>query len=570
MGERKKVLLAVPPNYSLSIMEEEIRCLRGETRRHFSRALDWRCSAPLGGLFLAASARKAGHEVRILDLHREFGVCRSQGYFGGRSLADFFSERFGGVLSGEGYDFVGISCLFNVNSTTVSEMCRTVRAVSPGTAIVLGGNVPTNMPEEVIRNSPCDYLILGEGEEDFAWLLDHAGGKDFSGSLGERPAVMDAHGPLTAGKRPRYLEDLDSLPMPAWDLLPFAAEYVEGSLHAERMGSSSAAQAIKAAGIMTTRGCPMRCSFCAAHGTHGRRIRSHSLQYVMRHVEELVEMFGINRLLIEDDMFNHDAERTIGFCRMIWERYGARFTVEFPNGLAIWNLREDVVDWLAKIGMRTATVAIESGNAHVQKHILRKNLDLGMIRAKVAMLKERGISVRGFFIVGFVGETLEMMRDTVDFALELELDWAEIKAFTPLMGSEMYTLAREMGVVLDDTSEHVYGRCSMNTPDFTAGQVDELRYDANIRVNFLNNTNLRKGNFAACEKTFAGILRVYPEHLFAQWGLWQALERQGRKKEADAALSRLRELRRSDPANAGLLERYGLTTRCLRHSDFTG
>ena len=96
------------------------------------------------------------------------------------------------------------------------------------------------------------------------------------------------------------------------------------------------------------------------------------------------------------------------------------------------------------------------------------------------------------------------------------------------------------------------------SPDFTPEQVEELRYDANIRINFLNNYNLRQGEFEDAQKIFLKLLNVYPNHLFAQWGLWQALEGQGKKEEAKKALERLKELSKTNEKNQLLLEKYNI------------
>ena len=257
-------------------------------------------------------------------------------------------------------------------------------------------------------------------------------------------------------------------------------------------------------------------------------------------------------------MFNFKSERTVEFCNTLYKKYAERFTIEFPNGLAIWNLTNETVKSLKKIGLKNVTIAVESGNAYVQKHVLKKNLDLDKIKEKVDLLKKYNINIRGFYIIGFVDETIDMMKDTINFADDLNINWSEIKVFTPLAGSEMYDLAEEKGYLSEDTSEHIYGRCSIMSPDFTPDQVEELRYDANIQINFLNNYNLRQGKFEDAEKIFTKLLNVYPNHLFAQWGLWKALEGQGKKQKANQALTRLIKLSESDERNKSLLKKYDI------------
>ena len=179
-----------------------------------------------------------------------------------------------------------------------------------------------------------------------------------------------------------------------------------------------------------------------------------------------------------------------------------------------------------------------------------------IILKKVTLLKKYGIGVRAFYIIGFVGETIEMMKETIQFALDLDIDWSEIKVFTPLVGSEMYNIAKEKGYLIADTSEHVYGRCCIKTPEFTPEQVEKLRYDANIRINFLNNKSLKEKKYKSAEQIFQNLLRTFPNHLFSQWGLWQALNGQGKIEEAEKILKELIALSNKSEENRILLEKY--------------
>ena len=554
--QKPKILLMVSPNYSIKLLEEEIQNIKTGTN-DFTKSVDWRISAPIGILYIAANLREHGYNVQIYDLHRAFYECREKGYFKQKNLSDFFKDHYEKILVENNVDILGIGCLFNVASTTVEKMGSRCKDVSPNTKIVLGGHYPTIKYKEILEKDVCDYVILGEAEEEFVWLLEHLNNSNLDDLVNSNPHIVDKDCRDNPNKRSALIEDLDSLPMPAWDLLPHSLDYIEKTLHADRIGSSSKKKN-KSAGILTTRGCPMRCTFCAAHGVHGRKIRAHSIEYMMKHIDWLVETYDVNHLLIEDDMFNFKSERTVEFCNTLYKKYAERFTIEFPNGLAVWNLTDETVKSLKKIGLKNVTIAVESGNSYVQKHILKKNLDLDKIKEKVDLLKKYNINIRGFYIIGFVDETTDMMKDTINFADDLNINWSEIKVFTPLAGSEMYDLAEKKGYLSEDTSEHIYGRCSIMSPDFTPEQVEELRYDANIRINFLNNYNLRQSGFEDAEKVFSKLLNVYPNHLFAQWGLWKALEGQGKKQKANQALTRLVKLAESDERNKSLLKKYDI------------
>jgi len=555
-----KILLVVSSNFSIRMLEEEIENIKNGTC-DFTKSVDWRPAAPIGILYLASSLRKAGHNVEIYDIHRAFYYCRETGYFKDKNLNDFFEEHYIKILKNKNIDVLGISSLFNVSSSTVQEMGKLCKKNLPSVKIIMGGHYPTNMYSEILKNNVCDYIILGEAEKDLVWLMDHLNDSDIQEKIYSHPHIVNLNS-IDNNKKPALIEDLDSLPMPAWDLLPHVNEYISNSIDAERVGSSTEKNAVRSASIFTTRGCPMRCTFCAAHKTHGRKIRIHSLDYIMEHINWLVENYNINNLLIQDDMFNFSSKRTIEFCKRVYEKYKNRFDLEFPNGLAIWKLDEESIINLKKIGMKSCTIAIESGNEYCQKNILKKNLDLKLVKEKIELLKKHKIKTRAFFIVGFVGETIEMMQDTIDFAIDLNMDWAEVKVLTPLVGSEMYDIAKENNYLVGDMSEHVYGRASVMTPDFSPDQVKDMQYGANIQINFLNNRCLKEKKYEHAESIFRGLLKNFPNHIFAQWGVWEALKGQNKIDEARKALEKLCKMVKESDQNRQLIEKYNINLSC--------
>lgn len=545
----------VTPNYSIDMLNEDISNIKkGEC--DFTKSVDWRPAAPLGILYIAGSLRKAGFDVQIFDLHRAYYLRREKNYFKKNNLSNFFEDHLKSILKTKQFDVLGISCLFNVSSTTAMEIGNICKRVSPSTRVVMGGHYPTNMYHEVLNSSSCDYVILGEAEKEFVWLISHFKDSSLDQKVLDNPHIVDSKCIGVPAKKPAFIKDLDSLAMPAWDVLPENKNYIEKSVHAGRVGFASKEKKVKSAPILTTRGCPMKCTFCAAHGVHGRTVRSHSIEYIMGHIDSLVDNYDINNLLIEDDMFNYSTKRAIEFCNKLYDKYQNRFTIEFPNGIAVWKLNEELIISLRKIGLKSITIAVESGSPYVQKEILKKNMNLSDVKKKVELLKKYEIGVRVFYIVGLIGETINMMNETVQYALDLNSDWSEVKIFTPLAGSEMYNIARGKGYLDNNTSEHVYNRSCLNTPDFSSEQVKDVQYDANIRINFLNNRFLKEEKYEKAEKTFRGLLNNFPNHLFAQWGLWQALEGQEKVGESNKALNKLLEMSETSAGNRRLLKKY--------------
>ena len=138
-NKKPNIILMVSPNYSIKILQEEIKNIKVGSN-DFTKSVDWRISVPLGILYIAGNLRKHGYNVKIYDLHRAFYECRERGYFKKKNLSDFFKDFYDKILVDNNVDVLGISCLFNVASTTVEEMGHRCKKISPFTKIVLGGH----------------------------------------------------------------------------------------------------------------------------------------------------------------------------------------------------------------------------------------------------------------------------------------------------------------------------------------------------------------------------------------------------------------------------------------------
>ena len=526
----------------------------------FTKSVDWSPAIPIGSLYLASILKNNNHDVHILDLHRAFFKCREEGYFNRfeKDLTSFFNEHLTEYFkSNNCVDIAGLSCLFNVVSTTVEFIAALIKKLSPKTTIIAGGHYPTNMYKEIMPKGLFDYIILGEAEEQITWLSKNIKSIKFNELVQDNPYIVDQKTFQSESKQPASIAELDVLPFPILESLPYASDYLENSIDSERVGTNVKKKTFKSMSIFTSRGCPMKCTFCASHKVHGRKVRFHSIDYMINYIEYLVDKYEVNNLLIQDDMFNYSKKRAIDFCNKLYHKYGDYFNIEFPNGLAVWNLDEELILGLKKVGLKAITIAVESGNEYVQKNILKKNLNLNIVKQKVELVKKHNIGIRAFYVIGFIGETISMMQDTINFALDLDIDWSEIKIFTPLAGSEMYELARKKGYMLGDTSEHVFGRCAISTPDFSAETVKEIQYDGNIRVNFLNNKLIRNKQYKEAEQTFKKLVQKVPNHFFAHWAIWIALKGQGKTEFAENEHNILKELA-SNISNAKLIDKYNI------------
>jgi anaerobic magnesium-protoporphyrin IX monomethyl ester cyclase len=221
-------------------------------------------------------------------------------------------------------------------------------------------------------------------------------------------------------------EDLDSLGMPAWDLI--MPESYPFSPHGVVMMNYPIAP------IMLTRGCPYQCTFCTSAGTP---FRKRSVDLVLKEVVHLYQDHGIREFHVVDDNFTLDMDYARSFLEALIELdLGASWAT--PNGVRLDRLDRSLVELMKRAGFYSIAVGIESGSERIRRK-MKKGSSLGKIRRDLEMVREvGGIDVTGFFILGFPGETTEDIEKTLSFSRELPLQRAAFHAFIPLPGAEVW------------------------------------------------------------------------------------------------------------------------------------
>jgi radical SAM superfamily enzyme YgiQ (UPF0313 family) len=483
---------------------------------------------PMGILYLAATLRRdlPNSTVQIVDLAKRYREAADKGSL---SFASFevFADH---VLSGEVSfvpDLIGISVLFSTAHKSTLRVAEVCKRIWPDAPIVVGGMHATNAVEQLLENSAVDMVCRGEGEAVISDLvLDPSG---------EIPGIVGRHRP-DSGQAAPLIYDLDTIPHPAWDLLPMH-EYVDTG--ASRTFNLDKIEQDREATIVTTRGCPFHCTFCSSWTVHGREMRYRSTANVLDELRMLHEHYGISVFIPEDDLFSVKKPRFLALCNAISREFGKKVHFQFPNGLSVATLDAEVIAAMVEMGMSVANIAIESGSNEVQRKIIKKNVNLERARRVVAECRDQGIFVRCYFILGFPGETREQIEETIDFAASLAADWCVFNIAAPLVGTEMYSQLLERGEIdssfnWDDAFFH---ERAYDTPEVGAQELKDLGYDGNLRINFFENYNLRCGKPERAAQLFRDIIEKYPEHLAAHWCLGEALKMTGDAKRAEEAFA---------------------------------
>jgi len=395
---------------------------------------------PLGVSYIASVIRN-DVEVKIMD-------AVAEGFYNESELDEDFlmyGSRYEDIIRRiEDYkpDIVGITCLFSSVFPIVREVCKRLKTLDKNIITITGGTYPSFMASELLaKESDLDMIALGEGEYTMRDLIRGLrAGEDLSRIQG---LAFKQNGNIRLNPRTKLIENLDEIPFPSRDLLPmdlYPRIIVPHSFSAKDKMNTP---------MITSRGCPAKCSFCSSSRFWGYRFRWRSPANVLDEVEELVSRWGIKEIQFEDDNLTANKKRAKDIFRGIIER-GYKISFNLPNGVAIQTLDQEMISLMKQAGCYEVTLAFESGCQEVLDNIINKPLNLDKARELTRLIHESGIRTNAFYIFGFPGETIGQIRETFRFAREVKTNMAYFFIANPLPGTELYEKAKTEGLLPDD------------------------------------------------------------------------------------------------------------------------
>ena len=360
----------------------------------------------LGLAYLAAVAEEKGHAVKIVDCTLGLGHRQLV------AVAEEFNPQIIGVTA--------TTPTFN-NAVFVIDV---LRKVFPQATFICGGPHPTASPEEALNTGVFDFLVLGEGEETFLELIAYVENKqqcqvdNILGIAFKRDSKL-----IITSPRSR-IDNLDSLPFPARHLLPALSTY---------RPTPASYRRLPVAVIMTSRGCPHRCTFCD-RAVFGEKFRRRSVSNVMAEVEEVIYKYGAKEIRFFDDTFTLDPAHVEGICKAMKK---LRLGIPWTCLTSITALSFNILKMMHESGCWQILFGLESGDDYVLKH-LEKGNTVKQNKEAVFLAKKAGLSIRADFLVGSPWETKESLQKTLAFAMSLPLDFAHFNKFVPYPGTDIY------------------------------------------------------------------------------------------------------------------------------------
>lgn len=421
MNKRFKILLINPPWYRLF----------GQTFYYY----------PLGLCYLAGVLEKHGFDVSVYNSDYNYKELTGDLFLNVSKVTKEYPryldilkdidnplwQEIELVISQQSPNIVGISILTGKYGSALN-IARLVKRFDSNIPVVVGGIHPTILPEEMLNNKEIDIVVRGEGEYTF---LDLVRTIETGGSLDNVLGISyKQQNKIIQNPNRSLIKNLDDLPFPARHLL----------LEKETYPSSAYGD------IFATRGCPYHCIFCASHQIWTRKVRFRSPENVVNEIKYVKRTFGTRRFSFQDDSFAINKQYAMKICDLLIKE-----KVKIPWGCETRAdmITSDLVTKMKAAGCERINIGVESGDEEILKKI-KKGVTVEQIKKAQRIIKQNGITLIGFFMMGFPWETKKEIGKTVSVMKELDPDFAIFSIVTPYPGTELYDICISDGMISRD------------------------------------------------------------------------------------------------------------------------
>jgi anaerobic magnesium-protoporphyrin IX monomethyl ester cyclase len=358
---------------------------------------------PVGLLYVAGVLVHYGKEVDVLDL----------------LVSKYSKEKIKKKIEEYKPDVIGITCV-TMNYPVASEILKYCKSVDKRIITVIGGPHVTFNAEETLKEAPwIDIVVRREGEFT---MLNIVNGKKLTDIDGI--AYRDKDGSIKLTKERALIEKLDDLPPTARHLFPIS-KYLALDAHAS---------------LLAGRGCPFNCIFCVGSKMGGRKARYRNPKLVVDEIEESLAL-GFKEVNFEDDLLTLNHKHLHAVCDEIIAR-GLKFN--WSAFARVDTVTPEILKKMREAGCTWVSYGVESGNQQILD-LVKKKITLEKVRYAVQIAREAGVKVLASFIIGLPGETRETLKDTMDFAQEIQTFYG-FHVLAPFPGSEVREEADKYGL----------------------------------------------------------------------------------------------------------------------------
>ncbi|MEE0719759.1 MAG: radical SAM protein [Methanobrevibacter smithii] len=374
------------------------------------------------------------------------------------------------------------------------ETAQVVKETLPDSIVVMGGYHPTFNFIETLEDENVDIVIRGEGEYIMLNLVqaleNQSSLHDVKGIVFEdknsKEIVVNPEAPL--------IQDLDELPFPALNLLPMKKyRLLDMDTHMTTM--------------ITTRGCPMQCSFCSSAAMHGKKIRERSVENIVDEIEYLNTNYDIDTIAFMDDTFTLKKRKVMAICDEILKR-----NIEIMWGCTsrVDTLDEKLLKKMKEAGCITIFIGVESADQQ-QLDNMCKNTTIAKIENAFKIAHKLKIRTIASVALGMPGDTKEIMNKTVKFVHKLKPNYAIYSLATPYPGTKFYKEAFEKNLIkIKDWSKYTLITPILETIDCSLNDMRKIQAKAfmkfYLRPHYIIRQFLQDGPYLL--KTIFGVIKT--------------------------------------------------------------
>jgi len=395
--------------------------------------------------FLSAVLKERGHQTALINVNDKLGYPLNVERIA-RDAAEFEP------------DLIGLSLVTNQYQYG-REIAEALKLRFPNVPIVAGGVHVTMAPGEVLTECPAiDYACVGEGEDALADLVDKLDSGEPADSI---PNIWTRRDGSIVANAVRPFPNLASLPKKDYSIFDFQ------KLIDAKNGW---------VGLMASRGCPFRCSYCFNHkivrlyerdtGLRGSRlgyIRRHPVDDIITEIEFLLGNYsGIDTFIFDDDLFTMDKDYVLEFCR----KYSKQFDVPYVVNGHVRVFDDEVAKALKEGGCRMVKFGLESGSQRIREQVMNRRMTNEHIADAFAAAHRAGLETSAFVMFGLPHETRDDIMATVGLLAEVEPTRFRWAIFFPFVGTDAYEISREAGLIDFDRMRRLSNFMDASCMDF--------------------------------------------------------------------------------------------------------
>ena len=397
---------------------------------------------PIGVYYIGSVLRENGYDVEVLNW---YNIHKTP-------------EKITEALLEKKPDIIGFSIL-NANRWGGIEVAQIAKEINPDIKIVFGGVAPTFLWKHFLKYFPqIDFIVIGEGEYAFLNLVKLIEKGNYGRLKNVEGIALRQNGKIIKTKPPRPIQNLDELPIPG--------------------------KYFKYQHVTSSRGCPWKCSFCGSPRFWGRKIRFHSPENFVRHIELLYNK-GITFFYVSDDNFTINKNRVIEICKRILDK---DLKITWAAISRVNYVDEDMLYWMRKAGCIQISYGIESGSEKI-RNLLNKNVKTDQIKSAFSLTQEHGIIARAYFIYAYPEESWETIQETIDLIHQIKPLICVLYILEIYPGTKLYLDFQKQFNVTDDIwLKRIEGVCYFET-DPNLSQEVVFQFGKRIRTELYENMN---------------------------------------------------------------------------------